>query len=690
MSQKRARTGWQSLLCVFTALVITSTAHGQNQNPTSTPSTNQTQNENLSSMSIEQLMQLNVTSASKRSEPLDHLAAAIFVITQEDIQRSGATNIPDLLRMVPGVDVAQITANSWAISIRGLNALYSNELLVMLDGRSVYTPTFGGVYWDVLDVPLEDIDRIEVIRGPGGVAWGANAVNGIINIITKKTDKTQGGLVVAGGGNVDQGFGTVQYGGKLGSATEYRAYMKYFNQDHSPDPSGQSGGDGWHVLRSGFRLDSALSPKDKLAVEGDIYAGQEGYPTTYLPSISPPQIQAIDLQADLSGGYLQADWKHVFSERSDTDLQISYDHYRRNDILREGRSTVDIDFQHHYAWKTRQDIVWGIGYRDSVSNSEGGLTVSLNPADLNTQLFNLFIQDEIALVPDKLTLTLGTRIEHNYYTGFGNMPTARGSWQATAHQMFWAAVSKAERIPASTDTAIRFNFGGFVEPNGTPVLEAILGNPNFQNENLIAYEAGYRTNIGNRFSVDIAAYYNDYQNKETEEPLAPFVEFTPPPTHLVIPFTFENLSSGETDGMEFAGNWKVTNRWSLSSGYGFDEIHFHTEPGSHDTTSVPPEEGSTPTHSAQLRSHVDLSHGLAWDTSAYFVDRLDFQNVPSYTRLDAQLTWQWTKQFTVSLVGQNLLQDHHQEWNITNEGYLPNLVKRSAYAKITWRFGEER
>ena len=641
-------------------------------------------------MSIEQLMQLNVTSASKRSEPLDHLAAAIFVITQEDIQRSGAINIPDLLRMVPGVDVAQITANSWAIDIRGLNALYSNDLLVMLDGRSVYTPTFGGVYWDVLDVPLENIDRIEVIRGPGGVAWGANAVNGVINIITKNADKTPGGMVVAGGGNVDQVFGTVQYGGKLGQATDYRAYLKYFNQDESPSVAGQLGGDGWHILRGGFRVDSAPSAKDNLMVEGGLYAGQEGYPTTYIPSVSSPEAQSIDLQADLSGGYLQANWKHVFSGRSDTDLQISYDHYQRNDILREGRGTFNIDFQHHYTLKARQDIVWGLGYSYSASQSDGNLTVSLNPANLGIQLFSLFIQDEIALVPNRLTLTLGTRIEHNYYTGFGNTPTARLSWKATSHQMFWAAVSKAERTPASTDTAIRFNFGGFIGANGTPVLTAVVGNPNFQNENLIAYEAGYRTNIGNRFSVDIAAYYNDYENQETEEPLAPFFEGTPSPPHLVIPFTFENLSRGETDGLEFAGNWKVTGRWSLSPGYAFEEIHYHTEPGSHDTTTVAAEEGGTPTHSAQLRSHVDLPHNIAWDGAAYFVDRLDAQNVPAYTRLDSQLTWRCTKQVSLSLVGQNLLQDHHQEWNITNEGYLPNLVKRSAYAKIIWRFGEGR
>jgi len=641
-------------------------------------------------MSIEQLMQLDVTSVSKRGEPLAHVAAAIFVITQEDIQRSGATNIPDLLRMVPGVDVAQITANSWAITIRGLNARYGNKLLVLLDGRSVYIPTFGGVFWDVLDVPLENIDRIEVIRGPGGVAWGDNAVNGVIDIITKKADKTQGGMVVAGGGNVDQGFGTVQYGGKLGQATDYRAYLKYFNEDHSPDPTGQPGGDGWHILWSGFRMDSTITGKDTLSLEGHLYAGQEGNPVTYVPSVISPEAQAVDLQVDLSGGDLQAAWNHIYSSRSDTSLQVSYDHYQRNDALREGRGTFNVDFQHHYAWKARQNIVWGVGYSYSASRTNGNLSVSLNPADLNTQLFNVFVQDEIALVPNRLTLTLGTRIEHNYYTGFGDLPSARLSWIASSHQMFWAAVSKAERIPASTDTALRVALGGFIQPNGTPVLITLLGNPNFQNENLIAYEAGYRASVGNRFSADVAAYYNNYNDEQTTEPAAPFFEAAPPPPHLIIPLVYENLSQGETEGVEFAGNWRVTNRWTLSPGYAFETIRFRTKAGSQDTTSVPTEEGSSPTHSAQVRSHVDLPHGLAWDTSAYFVDRLDYQNVPAYTRLDTQLTWRWTKGVSLSLVGQNLLRDHHEEWNLANGDVISMLMKRSAYAKITWRFDKGR
>lgn len=670
-------------------LMIPGLARSQTQNQSQGQDGGQQPDTSLTSMSIEQLMQVDVTSVSKRSEPLDDLAAAIFVITQDDIRRSGATNIPDLLRMVPGVDVAQITANSWAISVRGLNARYGNKLLVMVDGRSVYTPTFGGVFWDVLDVPLENIDRIEVVRGPGGVAWGDNAVNGVINIITKKTEKTLGGLVVAGGGNLDQGFGTVQYGGKFGKATDYRVYMKYLNQAQLPNLSGQPGGDGWHTLRSGFRVDSTLSSKDTLSVEGQIYAGQQGNPVLYAPSANSPEAQPEDMQVGLSGGDLQGTWNHTYSARSDTRLQVSYDHYKRNDVLREGRSTLTIDFQHHYAWKARQNIVWGAEYSYSDSHTDGSFGVFLDPANLNTQLFNVFIQDEIALIANRLTLTLGTRVENNYYTGFGNLPSARLSWKASSRQMFWASVSKAERIPASTDTALRVIVGGFTTPNGPPALITLFGNPNFQNENLIAYEAGYRTTIGNHVSVDIAAYYNDYDHEQTTESGLPFFEVVPPP-HLVIPLTYGNLSHGETEGVEFTGNWRVTNRWTLSPGYAYEVIHFRTKAGSNDTTSVPTEEGSTPTHSAQLRSHIDLLHSLSWDTSAYFVDRLDYQAVPAYTRLDTQLMWQCSRQIVFSLVGQNLLQSRHIEWNLANGGVISTMIKRSAYAKITWRFGEGR
>ena len=639
----------------------------------------------LTNQSLEDLMNVEVTSVSKKEQKLSRTASAVFVITQEDIRRSGATNIPDVLRMVPGVEVAQINASTWAISARGFNAEFGNKLLVTVDGRNVYTPTFGGVFWDALDLPLENIERIEVIRGPGGSVWGANAVNGVINIITKKAGETAGAMVTAGGGNVDQGFGTVQYGGAA-EGTDYRVWSKFFNQDHFPGTSGQDGGDGWHVLRGGFRTDSTLTAKDDLTFAGSLYSGREGSPTTVFPSITSPGPSNAELGVNVSGGFLESVWNHAYSTRSDSKLMVTYDTYDREDELRETQKTLDVDFQHHFAWGERQDLVWGLDYRYSASHSDGDLVVSLNPADLNTQLFSGFVQDEIAVVPERFYFTVGTKLEHNYYTGFGALPSVRATYAASERQMFWTAVSRALRTPAATDTLIRLNFAGFTEPNGTPVLIGLVGNRHFEDEQVIAYEFGYRATVLSGVSIDFAAYYNDYRDQQTAEPATPFFETTPLPAHLVLPSTYQNLMSGEEHGLEVAANWKVTHRWTLSPGYDFARIHMHTSPASRDAEAVPAAEGSDPHTQAQLRSHVDLSKKLAWDTSAYFVDRLVFQDVPSYTRLDTGLSWRWKEGISLGVFGQNLLRDHHLEFIDSSGAERSTLIKRSAYAKVTWRF----
>ena len=650
------------------------------------PAWSQQNSTDLTTKSLEDLMNVEVTSVSKSEQTLSRTASAIFVITAEDISRSGATNIPDLLRMVPGMDAAQINANTWAISARGLNGEFSNELLVLVDGRTVYTPTFGGVYWDVLDMPLEDIERIEVIRGPGGTIWGANAVNGVINIITKKAVDTRGALLVAGGGNLDQGFGTAQYGSSLGRDTDYRVYAKYFNESPLTGLGGQSGGDGWHLLSGGFRLDSALSPNDTLSIQGNLYRGDERTPTQILASLTSSILQNVDPTANLSGDVFQLDWNHAFSARSQTNLQVSYDDYKRDSIVAETRHTLNLDFQHHFEWGRRQSIVWGLDYRYSSSRSTANLSMSFIPASLNTQIVSSFIQDEIALAPDKLYLTVGTKLEHDYYTGFVLLPNARLTWQPTGHQMFWTAISRAARTPSREDTDIRINFGGFPGANGVPDVLGLVGNPHFKNEDLTAYEVGSRTTLLTRLSVDFAAFYGDYTHQGTFEPAPPVFETTPPPPHLFIPSTFENLMHGESHGLEVAANWKVSDRWTLSPGYAFEQIHMHLDPSSQDTTSVSAAEGSSPVNSVQIRSHFIFFHNLAWDSSAYFVGRLDDPRIPSYTRVDSGLTWHYREGLSISLFGQNLASDHRLEFIDTTGSNRSTLIKRSGYAKFTWRF----
>ncbi len=674
---------WLARVAVLLLVLGRSVAWGQvppsQQAPPSSPG-------DLTRVSIENLMNMEVTSVSKKEQKLSRVASAIFVITQEEIHRSGATNIPDLLRMVPGLDVAQINANTWAISARGFNHQFSDKLLVLMDGRAIYTPLFGGVYWDTQDVPLEDIDRIEVIRGPGATVWGANAVNGVINIITKKAGDTPGVLVTGGGGTQEQAFGTAQYGGKIKEGTSYRIFTKYLDHRHFPDLTGKDASDGWHLAHGGFRVDGSFSKKDSLTVQGDIYTGSEGATIAHIASIFPPDNVTVQRLAHLSGGNVLSRWNHVFSSRSATTLQFYFDRYvRSGPESHEVRNTFDLDFQHHTAWGARQDLIWGVGYRRSADQTVGTIDQAFVPSDRTIQLFNAFLQDEITLKPNRLFLTVGTKIERNDFTSFEIEPNVRLAWAPSDRQTFWVAVSKAARTPPRTDMNGDFNIAVFAGPGGVPAELAVLGNPHQQSEHLVATEAGYRAQVSARTSIDLSMFFNNYQNLTTVEPAAPFVE-TDPVSHLVIPNVFDNKMHGATDGIEIAASWRVSDRWRLSSGYALLQMHLHTDSTSQDTTSVGDTQGSNPRHQAQLRSHVDLSRGFAWDASVYFVDRLPAQHLPSYTRFDTQLSWQLSERLQLSLVGQNLLRDHRLESNATGTSVNSSQVKRSAYAKLTWQF----
>lgn len=643
------------------------------------------QQPDLLDRSLEDLMNMKVITVSKTEQSFSRTASAVFVITPEDIQQSGATNIPDLLRMVPGLDVAQINGSTWAISARGLNGRLANELFVMVDGRSVYSQSFGGVFWDVLDLPLEDIERIEVIRGPGGSIWGENAVNGVINIITRKASETHGGLITAGAGNVEQGFGTVQYGGSLGSKTDYRVFAKYLNQAQMEGFDHTNGDDAWHTTRGGFRSDTQITSKDLLTFAGDVYDGREDELPPTLASVTSPVLYR-ELLVPLSGGFFQSVWDHTHSAGSGISLQLSFEKNARADILDEHRFTPAIDFQHHFLWTSRQKIVWGLGYSFSGSQAKGTLLLSWNPATSNFQVGSGFIQDELAIVPDRLYLTGGVKVEHNSYTGLHAMPSVRVAWLQGPNRMAWAAASEARRTPSTDDVQLRVDNGGFIGPGGTPTAIFLFGNPRFQDEDATTYELGYRSGLARRVSLDLASYYTSYTNQQTVEPETPFVQTVPPPPYLVLPLTYQNLMHGEEHGLEAVVDWKTNARWTLSAGYAFAQIHMHLDPASRDTGSVVDAQGSSPVNSAQLRSHVRLARGVRWDASTYFTDRLVNGEIPSYTRLDSGLTWQARENFSCSVVGQNLLKQQHLEF-IDDTGSLSStLIKRSVFAKFVWRF----
>lgn len=652
---------------------------------TTIPAWSQETPKDLGNKSIEDLMNIEVSSVSKKEQKLSRIASAIFVITQDDIRRSGATNIPDLLRMVPGLDVAQINGSTWEISSRGFNDEFANKLLVLIDGRTVYSPLFSGVFWDVQQVPLEIIDRIEVIRGPGAAVWGANAVNGVINITTKKAVDTQGGLISGGGGTHEQGFGTALFGGKLGSNTYYRASMNAFDQNHFIGLAGQSSQDDWDMYRTGFRVDSKLGAKDSITVEGDAYKGSEGEIVPAVTSFQPPQPQILDLRQEVGGWDILTRWDRAISPNSQTTLQVYFDRTNRGDITNgEGRDTFDLDFQHHIAWGGRQDFVWGLGYRSTSDDIRGSTKVSFNPPIETDQLFSSFVQDEIAIIPRSLYFTIGARLEHNHFSGFGLQPNASLAWVVNDKNMLWVSLSRALRTPARA-TEVRFNQAVLPGPNGLPIVVSDFGEGT-KNENLLAQEIGYRTQLSEDLSLDLTAFYNSYTDLASAEVGTRFLELNPAPIHLVLPIDGANLLHGESHGAEMALNWKPASRWTLSPGYSYLQLHVYRDPTSKDATSIESLEGSSPREQAQLRSNLELTPRWKWDASVYFVGRLPALQVPSYTRLDTGLTWNLAEKMSLSVVGQNLLHDHHLESNAPDQIVVSSLVKRSAYAKFTLQF----
>lgn len=661
------------LLCL--AALVSSTTSGQTP-PATTPM------QDLTSKSLEDLMNVEVTTVSKKIQKLSEVPAAIFVITQDEIRHSGARNIPDLLRMVPGLEVAQLNANTWAISARGFNSEFAGKLLVLVDGRAVYTPLFGGVSWDTQDVPLEDIERIEVIRGPGGTVWGANAVNGVINVITRKAGDTQGVLVSGGGGPESQGFGTVQYGGNIRDDSNYRVFAKYQNIGDQPDLNGQNGEDGWHLLHGGFRADTKITSKDALTIQGDLYTGSEGAVIVH-SVLAPPNNFAEETITGLSGGNLLGRWTRTFSEGSDLELQVYFDRYSRaGPESNEKRDTVDFDFQHHFAWGERQDVLWGVGYRHTADQVAGTIDQAFIPANFSGGLWNFFVQDQVTLQPNRVSLYVGTKLENSFFSGYELEPSIRLAWTPTNRRTLWAAVSRATRTPTRRGAGVDATLAALPGPEEV----VLLGNAAIRPEHAIAYELGYRTQLNERLSVDLAAFLNTYSSLESIEPQPSFIDNTSSPPILIIPKLIENKVHGTTEGAEISVNWKISRRWSVSPGYSFLEMHLHTDSSSMDTTTVVDAQGSNPSHQAQLRSHLKLSHGFSWDANGYFVGRLPAQFVASYTRLDSQLVWKFSESAELSVVGQNLLQDHHVEFNDGLAVVNSSQVKRTAYAKLTWRF----
>jgi len=635
----------------------------------------------LKQLSLEQLGNLSVTTATKEPEPLRKVPSAIYVITQEDIRRSGATSLPEVLRLTPGVEVAQVDSDHWSVAIRGFGAVLASKLLVLIDGRSVYTPLFAGVYWEVQATPLEDIDRIEVIRGPGGTIWGANAVNGIINIITKSAKDTHGSMVSVGGGSVDQATASYRYGGGNGHGLDYRFYVMGFSRSPEFHADGRNFDD-WKMGQAGFRADWIKNARDSFALQGDIYDEDAGETTTFALYSPPSQVTAVGA-AELGGGNLLGRWKRVLNERSDFQVQAYYDRTRHFEPeIGETRETYDIDFLHHLILPKGQDFLWGLGVRVSPGNfTQTVPTIDFLPHHLTDQIYSGFVQDEISFLDDRFALTLGSKLEHNNYTGFEIQPSGRLLWNITPRQALWTSITRAVRTPSRLDEDIQLTDFATVTP--LPIYLRAVGDGQFRSEKLIGYEAGYRTLMTTSFYLDIAVFHNDYNDLYSFQVGAPFLEPLPSPAHAIIPVFTRNGIRGETNGFEVAPRWKPAEWWELKASYSYLNMELENKPGSNDPSSIPGYEGSSPHHQLVIQSFVNLPKKLEFDQTYRYVSALPAQGVASYGTVDARLGWHIARQLELSVVGRNLLQPHHAEFGGDPGGLVG--IKRNVYAKLVWR-----
>jgi len=631
-------------------------------------------------MSLEELMNVEIAVASKTKEKLFETPAAVYVLTAEDIRRSGATNIPDALRAVPGVEVVRINSYTYSVTIRGFMEDYANKLLVMIDGRSIYTPVYSGIWWNIHDLMLEHIERIEVVRGPGGTLWGANAVNGVINIITKKTSDTQGTLITAGGGTEERGIGAAHYGGKLGENTHYRIYSKYSNHDDGPAIDGTEGADEWDIFRTGMRIDWDRTEKDKLSLQGNIFKTQFGdiFP---IFSLTPPYVQNIADKTSIKGTDILSCWEHTFSETSDMALQIYYDQTERiGALFGEKRDTFDIDFQHRFGLGNRHELIWGLGYCLSTDNFSNSTAFSMTPSSRNLNLYSGFVQDQISLIRDKLKLTLGVKLEHNEYTGLEYQPSARIAWTPNTRNTVWAAVSRAVRTPSRYERDVRNEWA--VYPGTPPTYMVAFGSNDVDSEELLSFELGYRFKPSSRFLLDVAAYANTYHNLRSSEGGIPQFQPTPVP-HMFLPVTFDNKFDAEAYGAEVSATWKVTYNWKLSGSYNLQKTFAHKVRSSTDFLTEDIYEGKSPRNQFYFRSCFDLPGNKELDMSLKYVDSLPGAGVRSYMRFDVRFAWHINENTELNLVAQNLLDNKHAEY--TSWICQNTEAERAFFANLIWR-----
>ena len=647
--------------------------------------------EPLSGMSIEELMDVPVVSTSKKQVRLAETTAAVYVITADDIRRFGFTSVPEALRLVPGVNVARTNSGSWAISVRGFNGWLANKLLIMIDGRSVYTPLFSGVFWENLDVVMADIERIEVVRGPGATIWGANAVNGVINIITKDASRTTGGLITASGGDAEEVNGVLRIGGDLGDDSWLRGFVKY--RQNAPVISADTNEkmeDDHRIALAGFRADVLAGDDEELSLQGTFTRSDFDQMRTTWLGLEPPYSTQAKTDDNIMETQLTADWHKVLSESSDLSLQIFWDTQHIHYVGAKGTvNRFDIDFNHHYH-SGKHEVVWGAGYRLVEGEVEGTFDFDFKKPDFQDFNLNAFIQDDVTLVANRLGLVVGTKLEYNTRTEFEIQPNLRLLWRPHRNHSIWGAVSRAVRTPSIAEHQLLAT-SEVIPPGGLgpdmPAARVIyLGNDNSSSEKLLAYEIGYRLQPSNRVAVDLAAYYNIYEDLLSIDPLAPVLAYDGTTPYILIAGTTAQGLDADSHGCEVALDLRPTSWCRLRGAYTLTEIDETAKPGAEDHVPVL-SGGNTPRHQGHVWVSLDLSTRLGLDAAWRFADKLALDEVTGYNELDLRLSCHLRNDLEVGVLGRNLLHEDHQESvseDVTTS--RPTLIPRSFAVSLRKEF----
>ena len=646
----------------------------------------------LADMSLEALMDIEITSVSKKVQKMSETAAAVFVITSEDIARSGVTNIADALSMAPGVHAARIESNKWAVSIRGFNGRFANKLLVLIDGRSVYTPLYSGVFWEVQDMVLADIDRIEVIRGPGAAVWGSNAVNGVINIITKNTRENRGGLVEVNAGNIDN-MAAVRYEKQLNDHTAYRIYAKYKDIDNQVYlDTDEEAEDRWNMVRTGFKVNHDPKDDTKFNLQGEYFDSNMGE-TLMLSEISyagPPyaDISFPSYKTKMRGGHVMFKWQKLLSASSDMHLQLYYDRFEFNPIFIDITvDLTDLTFQHRFAATQNQEIVWGLGYRYTSDDLVSFQLAELAKPSDTYGLFSMFLQDEISLFEDRVKCSIGSHIEKNDFTGWEFQPNAKILWAIDDMRSLWASFSRAVRTPSRAEAGgARI---GYAVPNMVaPTMAFAVMEPDFDSESLIAYEVGYRSQVVDNFSIDAAAFLHVLDDLRGSVPGTPYFDMGL--GYVVAPVYVGNCLESRVYGFELAADWNPKEKARIQMAYTYLNMDIKYKDPALTSTAIDGgpenEEGKNPKHQLSMQVWIDIMKSLQCNIRGRYVSKLQTFDIDDYYQVDLGFTYQVTPNLDIRVVGQNLLHNHHPEYISEYLTTQTTENMRKGYVGMTYRF----